>query len=477
MKLESQLPRLQILSDIDIQKIYFAALEVLERTGVAVKNEAACDLLREAGAYVDGETARIPSSLIEKTVHLAPKQIILYSQDGQPAMRLCAGNSYFGPGENTLYMVDTFSGERRKWTIADINDCVALQEQLAHIDFVAPLGYASDFEPKMTCLRQFESMLTYSNKPIFWSALDNQGVYDILEMASVVAPSKTLTEKPFMVQLTSAISPLVHTPEDLGKLLICAEKRLPSIYTPTHTGGATSPVTLAGTLVVCVAQALSLLAIMQLKKEGAPIILQGVTKNMDMQTTISPYGSPEFQLTECALTEIFHWLGLPTFGTAGCTDAKVADEQAAMESCFSCLSQAMVGTNLIHDVGFLESGLTGSFDMLVMSNEFLGMVKRFKRGIEVSEETMAVDLIDKVGIGGHYIQEQHTLTHFRSETWLPRLLDRSIIDDWEAAGRKDLAQRTKEYIGSILKQPGEKKISEKQAGALAAIIKKADAGR
>lgn len=121
-------------------------------------------------------------------------------------------------------------------------------------------------------------------------------------------------------------------------------------------------------------------------------------------------------MTECALTEIFHWLGLPTFGTAGCTDGKVADTQAAIESCFSCLTQAMSGTNLTHDVGFLESGLTGSFDMLVMTNELLGMVKRFKRGIEVNEETLAVDLIDKVEVGGHYIQEKHTLDYFCSET-------------------------------------------------------------
>ena len=472
MKLEGQLPRLQILSKTDIQKIYFAALEVLERTGVAVKNQEACDLLKEAGAYMDGETARIPSSLIEKTVNLTPKQIVLYSQDGRPAMRLSGGNSYFGSGENTLFLVDTFTGQRRKWLLNDINDSIVLQDQLEHIDFMAPLGNASDCSPELSCLYQFESMLLYTDKPVMWSAYDDQGVHDILEMASVIAPSQILTEKPFMVQLTSSISPLVHSPEDLGRLLICAEKRLPVIYTPTHTGGATSPVTLAGTLVVCVAQGLSLLAIMQLKREGAPVILQGVTKNMDMKTTISPYGSPEFHLTLCALTEIFHWLGLPTFGTAGCTDAKVADSQAAIESCFSCLSQAMCGTNLIHDVGFLESGLTGSFDMLVMSDELLGMVKRFKTGIAVNEETMAVDLIDKVGIGGHYIQEQHTLDHFRSETWQPQLLDRSIIDDWEEQGRKDLAKRTKERIREILDKPKEKKISDDQAHELSSIIKK-----
>lgn len=472
MKLEGQFPRLQILSRSDIQKIYFAALEVLERTGVAVKNREACDLLAEAGAYLDGETARIPSSLIEKTVNLAPKQIILYSQTGEPVIRLSANNSYFGSGENTIFLVDSFTGERRKWLRADIDDSVVLQDQLEHIDFMAPLGNASDCSPELSCLYQFESMLTYTDKPVMWSAYDDQGVHDILEMASVIAPSRALTEKPFMVQLTSSISPLIHSPEDLGRLLICAERRLPCIYTPTHLGGATSPVTLAGTLVVCVAQALSLLAIMQLKKEGAPVILQGVTKNMDMKTSISPYGSPEFDLTLCALTDIFHWLGLPTFGTAGCTDAKVADGQAALESCFSCLSQAMSGTNLIHDVGFLDSGLTGSFDMLVMTDELLGMVKRFKRGIIVNDETMAVDLIHTVGIGGHYLMEQHTLDHFRAETWEPQLLDRSIIDDWEEQGSKDLSERIKERIKDLLQKTREIKIDEKQAEALANIINK-----
>jgi len=142
------------------------------------------------------------------------------------------------------------------------------------------------------------------------------------------------------------------------------------------------------------------------------------------------------------------------------------------ESCFSCLTQAMSGTNLIHDVGFLESGLTGSFDMLVMTDELLGMVKRFKKGIEVNEETMAVDLIDKVGIGGHYLQETHTLDYFRSETWQPQLLDRSFIDEWEEQGRKDLAERTKERIREIMEKPRAKKLSDEQARELSRIIKK-----
>ena len=142
------------------------------------------------------------------------------------------------------------------------------------------------------------------------------------------------------------------------------------------------------------------------------------------------------------------------------------------ESCFSCLTQAMSGTNLIHDVGFLESGLTGSFDMLVMSDELLGMVKRFKRGIEINEETMAVDLIDKVGIGGHYIQETHTLDYFRSETWLPRLLDRSVIDEWVEQGSKDLAELTKARVKEILDKPAEKKLSDAQGRELSGIIEK-----
>ena len=174
----------------------------------------------------------------------------------------------------------------------------------------------------------------------------------------------------------------------------------------------------------------------------------------------------------CAIAEVYHWLGLTHFGTAGCSDAKIADEQAAMESCFTCVTQALTGCNLIHDVGYLESGLAGSLDLVVMTNELLGMVRRFQQGINLDRESLAVDIIDQVGIGNQYLTEMHTFEHFRSENWIPSLFDRNRYDEWTTSGQKNLLERAGLKIKEILSQSKSTYLDKGQIKALSDIIKR-----
>ncbi len=472
MNFMDAIPGLKVLDEAGIKKLYFTALEVLERTGVSVAQKETCELLNDAGAKVEDEVAYIPAWLVEKAVNSAPKQIIIYTIDGQPVMRLTNGNFYFGTGENTVFMIDGSTGERRRWTKKDVTNAVVLQDQMENLDFMTPLGLVSDCNPQASHLHQFEIMITYSNKPPMFSAYDKQGVMDILEMAAVIKSPAEIEKKPFWMNLMASTSPLVHSADVLDKLLYSSEKRIPVIYSCTQAAGATTPVTLAGTVVINLAEGLSALVISQLKNEGAPMIMPGVITNMDMKTSVTSYGSPESTLMACALAEVYHWLGLTHFGTAGCSDAKVADEQAAIESCFTCLTQALTGCNVIHDIGYLESGLAGSLDLVVMTNELLAMIKRFKQGINLAPECLAADLIDQVGIGNQFLTEDHTLKHFRSENWEPDLIDRYRYDEWENDGKKDLAQRAQERIEHILSEPQSKKLDQHQAEELAKIIKK-----
>jgi len=472
MDFVNELPRLKVLDEAGIKKLYFTAIEVLERTGVSVPHKEACGLLREAGAKVENEVAYIPSWLVEKAVNSAPKQIIIYTIDGRPAMRLTNGNFYFGTGENTIFMVDSLTGERKRWTKKDVIDSVVLQDQMENLDFMMCLGLVQDYPENVSHLHQFEIMTTYSNKPPIFSAYDVQGVNDIIEMASVIKSTGELEKKPFWMHLMASTSPLIHSEDALGKLLISAEKRIPVIYSCAQAAGATTPVTLAGTIVINLAEGLSALVISQLKNEGAPMIMPGVIMNMDMKSSVTSYGSPESTLMACAIAEVYHYLGLTHFGTAGCSDAKVADEQAAMESCFTCVTQALTGCNVIHDVGYLESGLAGSLDLVVMTNELLGMIKRFKEGINLDQESLAADVIDRVGIGNQFLTEDHTFEHFRSENWYPDLFDRSRYDDWAMDGKKNLAERAKERIKSILSRPKTAKLEQRQLDELAKIIQK-----
>ena len=472
MNFMDAIPGLKVLDEAGIKKLYFTALEVLERTGVSVPHQKACALLKDAGAKVENEVAYIPAWLVEKAVKSAPKQIIIYAMDGQPVMRLTNGNFYFGTGENTVFMIDGSTGERRRWTKRDVINAVVLQDQMENLDFMTPLGLVSDCNPQTSHLHQFEIMITYSNKSPMFSAYDKQGLMDILEMASVIKSPAEIEKKPFWMNLMASTSPLVHSADVLDKLLYSSEKRIPVIYSCTQAAGATTPVTLAGTIVINLAEGLSGLVISQVKNEGAPMIMPGVITNMDMKTSVTSYGSPESSLMACALAEVYHWLGLTHFGTAGCSDAKVADEQAAIESCFTCLTQALTGCNVIHDVGYLESGLSGSLDLVVMTNELLGMIKRFKQGINLAPECLAADLIDRVGIGNQFLTEDHTLKHFRSENWDPDLFDRYRHEEWKDNGKKDLADRAKERIESILSEPKSVKLDQRQTEELAKIIKK-----
>ena len=190
----------------------------------------------------------------------------------------------------------------------------------------------------------------------------------------------------------------------------------------------------------------------QLKRRGTPFVMGGVLSIMDMATTTVAYGAPEMSLLLAGCADLAHHYGLPTWGTAGCSDSKLPDEQAAIEATFSSLINALSGLNLVHDPGFLEGAMIGSLEMLVMTNEIAGMAKRFMRGIPVNQDTLAEDIIDAVGPGGHYLEQEHTLRHFRQEHWRPTLMDRQNHETWLAAGGTTMGQRVKERIADILDQ-------------------------
>jgi trimethylamine--corrinoid protein Co-methyltransferase len=459
------------------QKIYFSALEVLERTGVAVRNEEARKLLEEAGSKVQDQVVHVPSWLVEKAIQTAPRQVTVYSRDGTPAMRLTNGNSYFGTGENTIYIVDTDTGERRKWLLKDIQDSAQVQDQLPNIDYVMPCGLASDCRPDLSPLYHFQTMSECTKKPIICSAYDGRGAHDLIEMANIISDSIEMSIAPFMIHFVSGHAPLIHAEVALTNMLINIDEGIPVIYGSSEVAGSSAPMTLAGTLVLNIATGLSALTIAQLRKPGSALIMPGWATNANMRSMTGLFGSPEFTLLICSAVEVFHFLGLPTFGTAGCSDALVADEQAAIESCMSCVTQALVGANVIHDIGFLESGLTGSLDLIVMTDELLGGVKRFKEGIALDDESLALDVINKVGPAGNYLMEDHTLKHMRSETWEPSFYNRDSYKDWFENGGRDLATKAKERVNKLRSASVEAKLDNRQVAELSKFIKSRESGK
>jgi trimethylamine--corrinoid protein Co-methyltransferase len=258
----------------------------------------------------------------------------------------------------------------------------------------------------------------------------------------------------------------------VDKLLLMSEYRLPIVHSPAPLMGGTGPITMASGLVLCTAEILSSLVVHQLHNPGSPFVFGAGLHHMDMKSAQICYGSPEFQLTKAAIAQLGRWYGLPTWGYAGCTDAKVLDEQAAVEALLAVMMAKYSGANLIHDVGYMESGLTTSFEMIVLTDELVALTDTLVKGIEVTSETLMLDEIHNVGPGGHFMDTEQTLHRFR-DFWYPDLLDRQRREGWLAAGSTTLGQRLNARVKEIVKEHQPQPLHPEQARQIQEIVAQA----
>jgi trimethylamine--corrinoid protein Co-methyltransferase len=462
------------LSDEQCQKLYWACLEILEGTGVRLYDQEALDLLKKAGVSpTDGNRVRIPSGLVEKARAAAPKRVTLCDRHGNRVMPVEGHRSFYGTGSDCLNVIDHRTGQRRKPVLQDVVDAMTVADALPHIDFVMCMFLPTDVPQPVADRYQMEAMLNHTTKPIMYVTTEFSGCVDAVEMAeAVVGGPEALRQNPLAACYINVTTGLRHNQEALQKLLYLSGKGLPFAYVPSTQGGVTAPVTLAGAMAVAQAGALVGLVLSQLKREGAPFIMPGWGGNMlDMRTTVQPYADPDKRAT---VPDFVHYLGLPMFALAGCSDSKVVDQQAGIEAALTLMTDALGGGNIVHDLGYLESGLTGSLPQLAICDEILSWLEHFVRGVEINDETLALDLIDEVGPDGQFLDAAHTLRHFR-ERWYPSLFDRNNHDGWLAKGGTTLAERAAERVTSILAEHKPEPLPDDVAQAVHAIVERAEA--
>ena len=460
-------PRLHFLSEEGLQAMHRAALEILEKTGVAVLHEGVVELLAAAGCKVTApDRVTIPPQLVEEALRKAPSKITIYNRKGEPALLLENRKSYWGTGSDTPFILDTLTDQRRQTCLGDVEQVSRLVDGLENLDFLMCMGVAHELPQSVADKHHFVAMVTNTTKPLVFTASSRENLNDIYRMACAVAGGEeAFRQKPFIIHYTEPISPLIHPRDSLEKLLYCIERDIPVIYTSGTTAAQNGPATLAGALALSNARILSGLVIGQLTRPGAKMIVTMHASSMDPRSAIHTYASPEHIICQAVARDLANYYHLPTWGRAGCTDSKVVDQQAAFESGSEILMQALCGENLIHDVGYVESGLTASWDAIVMASEFIGAAKRVVKGFEINEETLALDLIREVGPRGHFLTEPHTVKHFRQEFWIPELIDRDSFPGWEQKGRTTLLDRVKAKIKRILEthvpEPLEQKLGER----------------
>jgi trimethylamine--corrinoid protein Co-methyltransferase len=442
--------RFQRLSTDQCRRIHWASLEILERIGVRLYLQEAIDLLAKAGADIeDGNLALVPPGMVEKALSTAPERVVLCDRHGQPVMPLEGNRCFYGPGSDCMHIIDHRTGKRRRPLLADVREGTVLCDALMHVDFVMSMVVPSDVDDLLADRYQMQAMLSYTTKPIVVVTYDLDGLVDAIEMAErVVGGAATLRRMPLTACYINVATGLRHNKEALQKLLFLAEKRLPALYIPVSTCGVSAPVTAAGAIAIDYAGALLGLVLSQLKQEGAPFIAPGMQPSpLDLRTLTSPYCP-----AECGIAQALgHFYSLPQFALGGASDSKVVDQQAAAEAALTLLTETLGGGNLIHDLGYLESGLTFSFPQLVICDEIVSWIKAFVQGIEISEETLALDLIAQYRDQGPYLESEHTRRNFRRR-WYPDLFERADYETWVERGGEDLGQRATARVKALLEE-------------------------
>jgi trimethylamine--corrinoid protein Co-methyltransferase len=452
----------RVLSSNQIHAAHEYVLRLMENIGCKVECEEAVDILGRIGCDVSN-TARvkIPRKQVMEALDTAPNEIEIFDRNGDMAMAFKENACYYGTGSDCNFTIDLKTGERRLCVKKDIANLTRFCDALPNIDFVMSFGIANDTPDGTNFVHQYEAMLLNTSKPAIVTAHGRNDMETIIKMAAAAAGGKNkIYNSPPLILYTEPISPLVHSEMGVSKGLVCCEHGIPFIYIGSPMMGATAAVTIESTLVQAVAESLAGLVIFQNKTPGAKFIFGGDATVMDMKSTIFSYGSPELNILNAALADMAHFYELPFFCLAGSTDAKVLDAQAGMEYAMSIYNATLNGCNIIHDCGYLESGLTSSFESVLFSDEIIGMIKFMLRELNFDDQTVALDLIDTVGPGNNFLLEDHTYENFKQNLYMPRYLDRKRFEEWETEGSRELRQELNTKAQEIFTQHQPKELSE-----------------
>ncbi len=438
-------PQLRVINDDQVEQIHAATLEVLERTGVKITHPRALEILSGCGARVQGDRVRFPSWMVQDAIRSAPSRLVLGKRTGQRTVFLERDKSFFGPSLDCIDYLDPETGERSRFNSQHAVVTAALCDGLPQFQWCMTIGMADDVPADIADRVVARNVMQYCEKPLVFCCKDTNSVKDIHEMALLLCGGKENFDRaPCIVHYSEPISPLLYYDPAVDKIMYCAQHNIPLINFPAPQACGSAPATFAGTIVQAGAESLSGLVLHQLVNRGAAFIFGAFATIMDMKTTVFSYGAIEMSLMTGAMAQMAQYYQLPFFGTAGSTDAKFCDAQAGAEAACEIFSAAAIGSGLVHDCsGWLDHGSVESPEFMVLAHEIVDMVMHYMRGIPVTDETLALDLIDKVGPGGHYLQEDHTMAHFR-EVWYSRLFERMVFSAWESAGAKKFEQRLRE---------------------------------
>jgi trimethylamine--corrinoid protein Co-methyltransferase len=444
---------LDVLKEEEVSQIHSAAISLLQDPGIYSESDLFLDLFQRGGANVDHTSRKIqvPAEMVDEALETAPKSYIIYGRDPDMDLLAESGRVYFGMGGTSEpFFWDYQLGISRDPTKEDMVQNTRLGQALPNIDFVMTMCSSGDYPKQQVLLHDYDAIFRNTTKPVVYSVVGQEETTTILKMAAAACGGEAaFRERPWGMAMVTPVSPLVltHLSEGIFELI---DFNVPILYAAGPMMGATGPTTVAGTLVLAIAEVLFGVVLSQLIKPGIPVIMKPDPNAFDMVTAQCTYGSPEQNLAKAAMAQLGRFYNLPTFTMGGGVEAKLPDAEASAEAMHSMLLNALSGVTLSQSLGTLASGLYGSQEMLVICDEMVHMVKRVLEGITITEETIALDVIRDVGPGGSFLVHDHTAMNFRKELFFPKYFPRQSIDQWKERGAKPIVDVVHEKVKEIL---------------------------
>ncbi len=458
-----------VLSDGEIKTIHEASLAVLEETGIKVALKKMRALLHDCGCKIDEETrvVKFPGTFVEKHLAFAPKEFMLCGADMNLTWPVnTSSRLYSGLGTpSNMYDLDTL--EYRPATFSDLRNHMILIDGLENIQAGQTDIWPSDIPMHTSHVEALRTWAKECRKSFGMGAFGVMATNDIMEMMMLAMGGReAVRDRHPYLTIVSVQSPLSSAQMQLEGLWILAEHGQPALMSPEAIAGMTAPVTLAGLLVQHNAEVISHIIMAQAVNPGTPVMYGSVSTIAEMKKGGVALGAVETGMISAASAQLAHFYGIPCRCVAGTTEAKDIDIQCGIEREHSIILAALSGVNLITCAGTLESTCAGANELTVIDNEIIFMAERISRGMEVNDETLALDLIRKVGPDGSYIAERHTHRNFRKEHYIPRLAERNKRDSWEQEGMPDMRKAARQEAKKIIAAHTPRAIDEKLSAEL-----------
>ncbi len=414
--------RLEVFTKGELARIHGATVRILEGTGIRVLEPEAAKLLEAAGAAWDPATniVKIPEPVLKELLMRAPSRFKLFGRDPKHVLSFGEGNIYMST-MGTAIQVEDPDGSIRPASLKDVEHFYRLSDALPFMDHSSWVVWPRDVPDPLVHVYEVLYGFKYNTKSIDGYNLGRQFSQDTIDMAAIVAGGpEELLKRPLLLGFTNPVSPLTLAKDTTEGLLVFAKHGQPCIMPPECMAGATAPSTLAGVLVQQNAEVLASIAVSQAARKGAPVFYGSVSTIMDMRIGTVALGAPEAGLLSLGAAQLARYYGIPSRGTGGNTEALTSDYQAGAETATTLLLAALAGFDFIYDAaGSLESSLTASYAKLLLDNDVCGGVRRTSSGIDVSDDTLATEVIEAVGLKGAYLSHPHTMSHFKSEQFQP----------------------------------------------------------